>query len=110
MLAIARLRSKFFWLAAYLLLAFWTLWPVASVLIANLFARVFGCRLSEGGPLPCHAFGHDISHPLYILATSFWFALTTLPTGIPLILLLAAIHLCIALVRRYRSRGQKARE
>ena len=107
---IARFRPTFLWAIAYLLLAIWSLWPVASVLIANLIARVFGCRLSEGGPLPCHAFGHDISHPLYILATSFRFALTTLPTGIPLILLLAAIHLCIALVRRYRSRGQKARE
>lgn len=107
MLAIARLRSKFFWLAAYLLLAFWTLWPVASVLIANLFASVFGCRLSEGGPLPCHAFGYDISHPLYILATAFWLALTTLPTGIPLIVLLGAVHLCVTLARRYRSGGRK---
>jgi hypothetical protein len=110
MLAIARLRPKFFWLAAYLLLAFWSFWPVASVLIANLVARVFGCRLSEGGPLPCHAFGHDISHPLYILGTAFWFALTTLPTGVPLLLLLGAIHLCVALVRRYRSRRRKQRE
>jgi hypothetical protein len=110
MLAIARLRPKFFWITAYLLLTFWSFWPVASVLIANILARLSGCRLSEGGPLPCHAFGYDISHPLYILATAFWFALTTLPTGVPLILLVGTVHICVTLVRRYRSRQRKEHE
>ncbi|QYD72582.1 hypothetical protein KZJ38_22985 [Paraburkholderia edwinii] len=110
MLAIARLRPKYFWIAAYLLLACWSFWPVANVLIANIVARLFDCRLSEGGPLPCHAFGHDISHPLYVLATSFWLALTTVPTGVPLILLLGIVHICITLVRRHRSRGRKERD
>jgi hypothetical protein len=100
-----RFRTKPFWMAAYILVAIWTLWPIASVLVANIFAATFHCRLSESGSLPCHAFGRDISHELYVLATAFWFALTTLPTGVPLILLVAAVHLCVTLIRRRRSRG-----
>lgn len=101
---VVRSRMKPFWAAAYVLLSIWTFWPVASVVAANSVAAAFHCRLSEGGPSPCHAFGWDISHPLYVMAVAFWASLTTLPTGIPLILLVAAAHLCTTLMRRRQSR------
>ena len=88
----------------YSLVAVWTLWPIGSVLLANGVAAAFRCRLSEGGPLPCSAFGVDISRHLYVGAVAFWYALTTLPTGIGCLLLVAASHLCVHAVRAYRGK------
>lgn len=69
------------------------MWPIASVLVANVIAESLHCKLSEGGPSPCRLLGADISHQLYVGGVLFWLALTTVPTSVPLLLLLAASHI-----------------
>jgi hypothetical protein len=87
----------------YAVAVIWTIWPIAFVALANLIASALHCRLSEGGPLPCTVLGMDISRQLYVLALSFWYALTTLPTGIPAIAVLVIAH-CLAALAARRKR------
>jgi hypothetical protein len=84
----------------YAVAVIWTVWPIACVASANLIASVLHCRLSEGGPSPCTFLGTDISRQLYVLALSFWYALTTLPTGIPAIVLVAVVHCVMSFAAR----------
>jgi hypothetical protein len=85
------------------------------VLVTDAIAALLHCKLSEGGPSPCSLLGVDISHQLYAGGVSFWFALTTLPTGVPLLLLLAALHISVwvkgqAIERARRKWGGKGYE
>jgi hypothetical protein len=89
----------------YCLVIAWTFWPIAILLLTNGVAGALGCKLSEGGPSPCHLLGLDISRAMYVGAVSFWYALTTLPTGIPLLILLGVVHLCVQAVSHSRRRA-----
>jgi hypothetical protein len=97
----SRGRSKLFPLL-YILAIAWTVWPIAVLLITNLVAHALHCRLSEGGPSPCVLYGHDISQSMYIGAVSFWYALTTVPTGVPLLSVIALGHLAVSVWKRRR--------
>ena len=79
----------------YCLTGAWTVWPVVSVGVADGVAALLHCRLSEGGPLPCHFLGIDISRHMYIAAVSFWYALVTLPTGVPTLIAIGIAHLAV---------------
>jgi hypothetical protein len=87
-----RLRTRIF-MVLYCLVFAWTVWPIGSVLVTDAIAVSLHCKLSEGGPQPCSLLGIDISHQLYVGGVSFWFALATFPTGVPVLLLLAALHI-----------------
>ncbi|MEX3630481.1 MAG: hypothetical protein VB138_14595 [Burkholderia sp.] len=86
------MRNRIF-IALYSIAFAWTVWPIVSVLVTNVIAASLHCKLSEGGPSPCSLRGVDISHYLYVGGVAFWLALTTVPTGVPVLLLLAALHL-----------------
>lgn len=92
----------------YLLTAVWTLWPVASVAVTNGIAALLDCRLSEGGPLPCHLLGHDISRQMYVGAATFWLALVTLPTGGAALGGIFILDVLIRGVRRWRTRPRQS--
>lgn len=91
----------------YLLAAAWTLWPIASVAVTDGVAALLHCRLSEGGPLPCHFLGHDISRQMYVGAVTFWLALVTLPTGAAALVGIFVLDIVIRGVRRWRSRPRQ---
>lgn len=91
-------------LILYVTAAAWTLWPIVCVAVTNCIAALFHCRLSEGGPLPCRAFGTDISRQMYVGALSFWYALVTLPTGVPIFLFVALVRALLGLVRAFKRR------
>ncbi len=84
----------------YALLGVWTLWPIASALLANGLGHALHCKLSEGAAAPCILFGVDITHRLYIGALAHWYALVTLPSGVLLLGLVAAIHLVVCWFRK----------
>ncbi|MDQ7979896.1 hypothetical protein QYH69_21895 [Paraburkholderia sp. SARCC-3016] len=94
------MRNRIF-LILYSIAFAWTVWPIASVLLTNVIAASLHCRLSEGGPSPCRLLGVDISHQLYVGGVSFWLALTTVPTGVPLLLLLAALHVFLRVKEKF---------
>jgi hypothetical protein len=100
---------KFVFRVLYSLVAVWTLWPIGSVLLADGIAAALHCRLSEGGPIPCSAFGVDISRQPYVSALAFWYALTTLPTGVGLLLAVAVSHGCVHALRTYRRKVVRGR-
>lgn len=60
--------------------------PVAAVLLASLLATIAGCNVNEGGAEACSLLGLDIGGLLYMLFVSGWFALITLPIGVPAVL------------------------
>lgn len=88
-------------LIGWLLIAFWTVSPILSVLIASALASAFGCHVDEGGTHPCMAFGTDIGELLYTLFVMGWFFFFTVPSG-----LVAAVVFLVIVVLSRRAKRQ----
>jgi hypothetical protein len=104
---LSRRARRYVFATLYSVAGVWTLWPVASLALTNVMARLLHCRLSEGSPLPCRLFGLDISKQMYIGAVAFWYALTTLPTGIAALITIATIHAVLHVVDRLTQKKQQ---
>lgn len=65
----------------YILIALFSGWPIASVVIAGTIASWNGCTLHEGFPNPCVVNGKDMGDTLYAMGVMGWFMLATIPLG-----------------------------
>jgi hypothetical protein len=84
------------------LIAGFTLWPYASVLLAENMISTHGCRLDEGHIQPCMINGKDEGVLVYNMAMTGWYILLTFPVGF----CLAMVWLIVLLV--HRSSWKKA--
>ena len=91
-----------------LLILGWTVWPVASIMMAGAVANANGCQLDEGSIHPCIVNGIDRGEQLYSMGVMGWFMLVTIPTGLIALATYGAVLLIVWLVvrnRRKRSAG-----
>jgi len=87
----------------YWIIAVWTLWPMAPVVIAGIIAASCGCKVDEGSAHPCIVFGKDIGQLLYVMGVMGWLAIGTFPTGI-----IALAIFSVIVWRRNRGAAQDA--
>ena len=91
-----------------LLILGWTVWPVASIMMAGAVASANGCQLDEGSIHPCVVNGIDRGEQLYSMGVMGWFMLVAIPTGLIALATYGAVLLIVWLVvrnRRKRSAG-----
>lgn len=97
-------RKRFVRLYASSLLAIivFALFPVASVLLAGLIATPAGCELNEAVVNPCIIAGIDLGELLYAMGVLGWLMIGTIPVGVILLAIWAAILICHLIVHRLK--------
>ncbi len=78
--------------------------PIVAVLAAAAIAGALGCTLNEGAAHACLLFGRNIGGMLYVMFTSHWFAMMTIPVAVMVLVVWGIVALILVLLHRRRRR------